>query len=412
MIKILWLCNKEFSNNKIKSTASWLQPMAEGIVQSGKAEIINVTTSKTRNLCNEVGGIKQYVVKSSASGSIAPKSLRETIYDIINIEHPDLIHVWGCESFWLSIVTDMKLECPYILDIQGLLFSYADFYYGNFKTLDIIKSIRLKEVLMPWRTLWGKQREFLRRGKIEVSLLKKVKFISFQSEWVKNQLMFVNPSAIYLPTKIMLRSSFVNSIQWIKPQNNEAPIIFTTASGAIPYKGIDVAIKAVAELKKKYHNVQLHIAGQMYIGNHLKDGISIYMSNLIKELNLEENVRFLGSLDEIQIVQELQNAHATIIPSFVETYCLAFAESLIVGVPTICAYSGAMPELARDKEEALFYNPLDFRQAASLLIKVIEDGDLANRLSNNARIHRLKENNIADVVSTQLGIYKKVLGSI
>lgn len=408
-MKVLWLCNVEFIDENIKTTGGWLQSMAEALVKSGEVKIVNVTISAKKNIQNEVAGIKQYVIQTSAKGVIAPDVLCESIKKIIDIENPDLVHIWGTESLWLSVATKGFIKKPFLLDIQGLLFAYADFYYGNMRFKDVLNSIHLKELLMPWRTLLGKQSAFVKRGKIELQGLKKVQYISYQSEWVRNQLTFVNPKAKYYPTRIMLRKEFIDCKSWNKPSHRNDPVVFTTASGAIPYKGIDVVLKIIVELKNFYPNVKLRIAGQMFIGNRLLDGYSVYLKKMIRKLDVADNVVLLGPIDANRIVHELQNANVAIIPSFVETYCLAFAESMIVGTPTVCAYSGAMPEFAVDKKEALFYNPHDYRQAAALIKKLIEDENLAKMISNNARSRRMKENAPELVLSTQLDIYKKVM---
>ncbi len=68
-----------------------------------------------------------------------------------------------------------------------------------------------------------------------------------------------------------------------------------------------------------------------------------------------------------------------------------------------------MPELAENGKEALFYNSVDYYTCASLIDKVLQDRGLAEKLSENGRARRMKENDIDTVVKTQLAIYNKVL---
>lgn len=170
-----------------------------------------------------------------------------------------------------------------------------------------------------------------------------------------------------------------------------------------------IVIKAIALLKQQYPHIKLKLAGNINVGNKLLDGYSVFLNNLIKKHGLQENVIYLGSLDETQIIENLQHANACVIPSFVETYCLAFAESMMVGTPTIASYAGAMPELAVNGEEALFYNSMDYYSCAALIDKVIQDKKLAEHLSEKGRIRRMKDNDITAVVSRQIEIYKEVL---
>mgnify|MGYP000665879829 CR=1 FL=1 len=89
---------------------------------------------------------------------------------------------------------------------------------------------------------------------------------------------------------------------------------------------------------------------------------------------------------------------------------LAFAESMIVGTPTIASFAGAMPELARHGEECLFYNSIDFQMCASYIDDLIQNRDLAELLSVNGRNRRLRENNVRAVIETQLKNYEIMIG--
>ena len=92
-----------------------------------------------------------------------------------------------------------------------------------------------------------------------------------------------------------------------------------------------------------------------------------------------------------------------------ETYCLAFAESMMVGTPTIASYAGAMPELAEDGKEAFFYNSMDFISCAYYIDRLVTDKALAERLSAAGRAKRLIENNRDSVLQTQLDIYQEII---
>ena len=163
-------------------------------------------------------------------------------------------------------------------------------------------------------------------------------------------------------------------------------------------------------LKRDYPNIQLRVAGQMKIGGLLIDGYSLYLQKKIQELGIVENVVFLGPLNEVGLIRELQNSNCCVIPSFVESYCLAFAESMMIGVPTIASFTSAMPELASHGKECLFYNSIDTQTCANYIKQLIEDEKLAQLLSMNARQKRLKENDREIVLQTQLDNYERIIG--
>ncbi len=415
MMKILWLTCAQFSDVKIKTTGSWLQPLAERLQASGEVDIVNVTYGNVATTMQEtVKGIKQYVLpipKIRHYGMIPSADFCRQLSAVESAERPDLVHIWGTEGIWGSAYLQGAIKTKAFVDIQGILSSYYYYYYGGLSFSDIVRSIHLKECILPCRSLFSKRKAFRKRGEVEIEFLKHIDDISYQSEWVRRHVSLIHPDANFLKTRIMLRQGFYDAAPWAYHDNGDSPVIFTSASGSIPYKGIQILFRAIALLKAKYPKVRLRVAGNMAIGNRLQDGFSIFLKQQVKSLGIEDNVEFLGPLDENQIIGQLQTANICVVPSFVETYCLAFAEAMMVGTPTIASYAGAMPELADDKRECLFYNSLDFPSLACLIDELYRDKALAESISGNARQRRLKENAPDLVVATQLNNYKTLIHS-
>ena len=105
----------------------------------------------------------------------------------------------------------------------------------------------------------------------------------------------------------------------------------------------------------------------------------------------------------------MQKTHVMIHSSFVESYSLALAESMVVGVPSVVAWSGAMPELAQDGKEALFYSPTDYRRCAWLVCRLVDNVELAESVSSLARKRGLERNTTSSVVEHQVECYRRVI---
>lgn len=415
MKRILWLSNVLFTKDeKISATGGWLQPLADGITSTGIYEIINIAFGCEKKIKKtNINGVTQWILpkaKLSDNGQTASKLIQNQVLTIIEKEKPDLVHVWGTEGCWASIFALNYIETKKLLDIQGLLFRCYKFYYGGLDIKDLLKCIHLKEIIMPWRSLFEKKNIFFKRGQKEIEYLTSFENISYQSEWVKNSINYIVPESRLFHTRLLLRNEFYKCKPWQYSEIGTYPIIFSSTSAAVSYKGYHRLIQAIYYIKKKYPNIRLRLAGNMNVGNRLTDGYSIYLRGLIDKYNLQENIVYLGSLNAEQIIQELQNANVCVIPSFVESYCLAFAEAMIVGCPTVCAFSGAMPEQADNEKEALFYNPDDSIQCAALVEKLLKDKELATRLSQASRKRKLIDNNRELVIKTQIEIYDKILG--
>jgi glycosyltransferase involved in cell wall biosynthesis len=410
--KILWLCNCAFSDDAITGTGSWLQPLAAMLQQTGKVQICNITSGAVSGVTrSDYMGIEQWIIpdRNKKSGHVLAKKTCKEIRQLEEMIHPDMIHIWGTERFWTTLHVQDYLKAPVLLDIQGLIFACAEYYYGGLTFSEIFRCIHLKEIMMPWRTLFQKKNRFRKIGICEVQHLKAFKHISCQSEWVKGNISFILPDAKFYAASIMLRKEFYTADPWRFNDSRQYPVVFSMASGAITYKGIHVLLKAIAELKRIYPDIRLELAGSMNIGNRLLDGYSIFLKKLIKKLNITENVVYLGSLNAKQIIGHLQSCSVCVIPSFVESYCVALAEAMITGAPTVVSFAGAMPELGEHNKSLMFYNSLDHRTCASYISRLIDNKNLAISISGHARKIRLEQNDINRVINIQLQNYDSVL---
>jgi len=83
-------------------------------------------------------------------------------------------------------------------------------------------------------------------------------------------------------------------------KRNEDPFTILTIGRLVEKKGIKYGILAIKELIKDYPEVQYRIVGSGPLEKNLKD--------LVKSLNLENNVKFLGSLNSDLLIEELSKA--------------------------------------------------------------------------------------------------------
>ncbi len=119
------------------------------------------------------------------------------------------------------------------------------------------------------------------------------------------------------------------------PENRR--ILFTSRR-LVQRVGIDKLLQALVIIKPQVPDIWLAIAGR----GHLQ----ATLQQQVKELGLEDNVKFLGFLPENQLPLAYQAAELTVMPSqSFEGFGLAVVESLACGTPVICTPIGGMPEI-------------------------------------------------------------------
>lgn len=413
-IKVLWFCNIPIFEGNLKGTGGWLYAMAKALLQNGNVELFIISSSQVNKIEHFNGpNVKQWLVpadKRSRNGLPKKKTIKK-IQKIVSETSPDFIHVWGTENYWGLLFSRGYLEQPFLLDMQGVVASMIRVCYGGLSFSELIKCIWIKELIRPKSSLFWSKIALKKNALFEREIIAFARNISTQSEWVRAYVKSINPTCTIHKTGIILREGFYRAPSWSnnKKQNKRNPILFASSSAAFAFKGLHVLIRALYILKQDLANIQLQIGGAHLSKRVCSIGYIRWIQNEIIRLNLQSNVSWLGALDENSIIEHLQNTSVAIVPSYVESYSLALAESLILGVPTVVSYAGAMPEFAKNEESALFFPMGDHVMCAHQISRLLSNDALSEKISRNARINALKLNDPENLITNQLSIYNNVL---
>ncbi len=127
-----------------------------------------------------------------------------------------------------------------------------------------------------------------------------------------------------------------------KIENLGEKIVFgTIGSLTVQYKGIDTALKALAEIAGKYNNFEYHILGE---------GDPTVYKRLADELGISDKVFFDGTLARGEAVLDwLDRLDIYLQPSLVEGLPRSLVEALSRGCPAIGSSVGGIPELLDKK---------------------------------------------------------------
>lgn len=407
--KVIWFCSTPLSDFDAGGSATWLGAMARGLLNTGVVELGIIALGPTRHLTRcDYGQVKQWIVPNRSPlnrDGLPSGSLVQTIIAAVNEFSPDLVHYWGTEYFWSLLPVRGLLPYPALLEIQGLKGQIAKVFYGGLTLGEQLRCTGIKE-LLKHRTMHSDRRTYVRWGLREAEMIRGYRFVDVQSTWVESQVRVITPEACIFRVERPLRQPFYGAVAWQPPSH---PIVFCTAAYSSPFKGLHVAIRALALLKKKIPLVRLRIAGSHQLPGLHQNGYMRWLNRLVRQMGLTDAIEWLGPLNAEQIVVELQNASAVVIPTFIETYCVAFAEAMSAGTPVVVAYTGGTAYLGRDDETCLFFPPGDEAMCACQLERLLSDQRLAQRLSRESQKVALPRNDTMRIVVRQLDIYKQVV---
>lgn len=412
-IKILWLCNKALSENDSGTSGTWLDAMSQMLVDSEQVVLGNISMGDVKKTTRQdYGPVSQWLVPYTTKfkhmlnrHGLPDADIVESILNAVAEFAPDLVHIWGTENYWGILSANKMIRRVSLLEMQGLKLAIAKVYGGGLSFSEQMACVGLKEVIRQ-SSIFNVQKQFERWGEKEKAIIAGHKFITTQSYWMESQIKAINRNAKIFHTELILRNAFYKSEPW---QYSRGPVIFCSAAYTSPFKGLHVAIRAIEILKRRFPHIELHIAGAHQRTGIRRDGYITWVCKEIKRAGLEPNVAWLGTLSADQLVTHLTKCSAIVLPSYVESYCVALAEAMMLGVPAVVSYTGGTSWLAADEVSALFFPPGDAEMCAFQLERTLEDKALATRLSAAARETAKRRHDPNTVIMNQLGIYRQAI---
>lgn len=184
-----------------------------------------------------------------------------------------------------------------------------------------------------------------------------------------------------------------------KNKDNRFTII--TTSRLVHKNGIDILIRAVAQLKTYNLKLKTLIVG---------DGLDrAKLENLAKELGLEGSIEFTGHTDPDKIPAYLAQADIFVRPSRSEGLGSSFIEAMAAGLPIIGTPVGGIPDFLRDGETGIFAQPDDPEDLAEKIKLLLEKKGLREKLSKQGRELALRDYSWDSIAERMSSIFNKLI---
>jgi glycosyltransferase involved in cell wall biosynthesis len=305
-------------------------------------------------------------------------------------------------------------DARYVVSVQGIVSVCARYFLAGMTTGEVLRSITPRDIVR-MDTLFHGRRAFHRRGVIERECLTRTKHVIGRTSWDCAHVKAINPDASYHFCNETLRGTFYDSPKWSIAEARPHTVFVSQA--AYPIKGLHQVLSAIALLRSEYPDVQLRIAGHDILrGRSLagwlrRNGYGSHVAGMISRLALAPNVRFLGPLDESEMIAEYLRARVFVCPSSIENSPNSVGEAQILGVPTIAAYVGGIPDMIRDDTSGLLYRFEEVEMLAGHIRRIFSDDRLCDRLSAGAIRAAEQRHDVGINRAQTLRIYASVLGS-
>ncbi|MBD2293060.1 glycosyltransferase [Anabaena sphaerica FACHB-251] len=172
-------------------------------------------------------------------------------------------------------------------------------------------------------------------------------------------------------------------------------------------KGIKYCIEAIAQVVKDYPHLEYNIIGD---GNLKED-----LEQLIENLNLQSVVKLLGSKQQKEIIDILNQSHLFIATSITakdgdqDAPVNTLKEAMAMGLPVISTWHGGIPELVEDGVSGFLVGEGDSEAIAQSLLYLIEHPENWTQMGHAGRTRVEKKYNMQHLNDELVKIYQHLL---
>jgi Glycosyltransferase len=190
-------------------------------------------------------------------------------------------------------------------------------------------------------------------------------------------------------------------------ERNESGFEILTVARLVEKKGIKYGILAVAELVKEFPQLSYKIIG----GGPLEKELQA----LVKSLDLEHNVEFLGWTSDETLLAEVSQATMVLLPCVQaengdqDGIPVTLMEAMYSQTPVISTNISGIPELIEDGKQGLLVEPKNIEQLVIAIRTLLSDTDLRARMGKVAKEKVEREFNIHTEVEKLLHVWKQML---
>ena len=409
-MRILWLCNvmlPKIAQDLGKEETvfgGWLNLLSDEIGKQKDAELI-VCFPFTKKVKGE---IREYSYCSFVQG----KDVSLQFEEILEEQKPDIIHIFGTEN---KHTLDMVNACErkglldnVVIAIQGLVSVIAR-HYTAFLPHKVTRARSFRDFIKG-ASINKSQKTFAKKGEYEVAALKKVKHIMGRTDWDRACTSAINPDASYYHSNEILRGSFYEN-EWEMETCEKHSIFVSQAS--YPLKGFHIMLEAMADIVKTYPDAVLYTTGKNPLGLTFKQRLSQtyyskYIGKLIKKFGLQNNVRFLGLLNENEMCKRYKSSNVFVSCSSIENSPNSVGEAMLLGLPTVASDVGGVKNMLTHGEEGFVYQADAPYMLAYYVKKLFADEDLQKSFSKKAREHARQTHDIEKNIQDVLKAYKNI----
>ncbi len=214
----------------------------------------------------------------------------------------------------------------------------------------------------------------------------------------EKELKIVSDKIIMIPNGVNPKEIFEAKKDLSKNIKNK---IILSVSSLIKRKAIDFNLQAIAKLKRKYPKIKYLIIGK---GEEKRN-----LEKLVKDLNLQGTVRFLGQLSHHKVMEYMSICDIFCLPSWDEAFGIVYAEAMANGKLVIGCYGEGCEDFIQNGETGVLVKPRDVNSLVEGIDFLLSNPGKAKMIGEMARKSVLEEYTLEKVINKLVEVYSQII---
>ena len=394
-MKALWITNclfEEYFATKGLSaafTGGWMRSLALKLKElNPDIELAIASRIKSVDKLEVVkaGGFTFYALPGMLYRDSYDASIEKDWKEINRQFSPDVVHIHGSEfPHGLAYVNAVGAK-GVLVSMQGIISRIARNYAAGIKLPDMLKNVTFYDLFIA-STPMKEQKKYVRQGRLEEELLRKVNHVVGRTTWDHDHTWAINPNATYHFCNETLRPPFYSADKWNIGECRRHRIFLSQA--AKPIKGIHQLIEALPLILRTYPDAEVYVAGNDFINtSSLREKLRYttyahYINSLIDKYAIRNKSHFTGMIDAERMAEQYRMANVFVCPSSIENSPNSLGEAQLMGCPVVASYVGGVPDMVENGRTGLLYRFEETEMLAAAVCRIFDNDGLAEKLSSN-----------------------------
>jgi len=407
-MKILWIVNMplpELAHElgiKAGTSGTWLIDLSKGLSECSEVQLAIVCVAGESFVDTQIGKIRYFCIPGNGKTMLFyHPELVKYWEEIENRFCPDIVHFHGTEyTHGISYLRRFP-ERRKVLTIQGIIEKTSQNHWGGL-SLPILLKYRTMQEYVHLNGMIERKIVARRNVKYEDEYIKNISYATGRTDWDKFYMQSINPDLKYFRCNYNLREEFYSADKW-KLENCKRRRVYVSTSAQVPMKGGHIVLQAINIVKNKFPDAKfVFLASNSENGKLVPvSGYQKYILHMIKKLEIEDNVEFVGSQNTNGVIDLMLASNIVLVPSAIENASATLREAMHLGVPSIASFRGGMPELIEDGKSGFLYDYTEYEYLAGRIMEIFSDDGLAQSISANAvkaaEVWHNREKNVSDM---------------